>query len=176
MTDDLSYPIGRWVAPAEVTPAMIGADIGRIAALPVAFRDVLAPRTEEQLDTPYRPGGWTLRQLAHHLPDSHLNAYVRVKLALSEEEPTIRPYDQEGWARLPDTALTPVGVSLDLLTALHARWVVLLRALAPEQWSRRFHHPETGIQRLDVVVHHYAWHGDHHLAHAARLCDRMGWG
>ncbi len=176
MTDDLSYPIGRWVEPAEVTPATIGAAISRIAALPAAFRAAIAPLTAEQLDTPYRPGGWTVRQLAHHVPDSHLNAYVRMKLALSEEEPTIRPYDQEAWARLPDSELTPVGISLDLLTSLHARWVVLLRALSSEQWSRRFHHPETGTQRLGVVLQHYAWHGDHHLAHVTRLRERMGWG
>ena len=175
MTDDLSYPIGRWVEPAEVTPATIGAAISRIAAMPAVFRATIAPLDDAQLDTPYRPGGWTVRQLAHHVPDSHLNAYVRMKLALSEDEPTIRPYDQEGWARLPDTAGTPIGVSLDLLAALHARWVVLLRALTPEQWSRRFHHPETGTQRLDIVLHHYAWHGDHHLAHATRLRERMGW-
>lgn len=175
MTDNISYPIGRWVDPTEVSPAAIGAAIGRIAALPAAFRAVVAPLTEAQLDTAYRPGGWTVRQLVHHLPDSHLNAYVRMKLALTEDEPTICPYDQEAWAALPDSALTPVATSLDLLQALHARWVVLLRAATPEQWSRRFHHPETGTQRLDTVVQHYAWHGDHHLAHCTRLVERMGW-
>lgn len=175
MTEDLSYPIGQFVRPDAVSPAQVADAIDRIAALPAAFRAAVAPMTSGQLDTPFRPGGWTVRQLAHHVPDSHLNAYTRFKLALSEEEPTIRPYDQEVWAALPDTAGTPVGVSLDLLTALHARWVVLLRAMTPQQWSRRFHHPETGIQRLDQVVMHYAWHSDHHLAHVTRLRDRMGW-
>ncbi len=176
MTEEMSYPIGRWAAPVTVTPDALADALDRIAALPVRFREAVQPLADHQLDTPYRPGGWTVRQLAHHVPDSHLNAYVRFKLALSEPEPTIRPYDQEGWAALPDTRLAPVRVSLDLLDALHARWVVLLRALTPEQWSRRFHHPETGIQRLDLVALHYAWHGDHHLAHVVRLRDRMGWG
>ncbi|MDZ4672907.1 MAG: putative metal-dependent hydrolase [Gemmatimonadota bacterium] len=175
MSEDLSYPIGPWVEPSEVSPAAIGAAISRIAALPAAFRAAVEPLTDAQLDTPYRPGGWSVRQLAHHLPDSHLNAYVRIKLALSEDAPTIRPYDQEAWAELPDSVETPVRISLDLLTALHARWVVLLRAMSPEQWSRQYHHPETGTQRLDTVILHYAWHGDHHLAHVTRLLDRMGW-
>jgi len=175
MTGDLAYPIGRFVRPDDVSPAQVSAAIDRIAALPAAFRAAVGPMTDGQLDTPYRPGGWTVRQLAHHVPDSHLNAYVRFKLALSEHEPTIRPYDQEGWAGLPDTVRAPVGVSLDLLTALHARWVVLLRAMGPEQWSRRFHHPETGSQRLDQVALHYAWHSDHHLAHVTRLRERLGW-
>jgi hypothetical protein len=176
MTDDLSYPLGRWVDPTDASPATLGAAISRIAALPRSFRAAVEPLTADQLDTPYRPGGWTVRQLTHHVPDSHLNAYVRMKLALSEDEPTIRPYDQEAWAQLPDSELTPVTTSLDLLDALHSRWVVLLRALGPDEWSRRFHHPETGTLRLDIVIQHYAWHGDHHLAHVTRLCDRMGWG
>ncbi len=176
MTDNLAYPIGRWVVPGTATPAALGAAIGRIAALPKAFRAAIEPLSAEQLDTPYRPGGWTVRMVGHHVPDSHLNAYVRMKLALSEDEPTIRPYDEKAWALLPDTALAPVEVSLTLLEALHARWVVLLRALTPEQWSRQFHHPETGTQRLDIMVQHYAWHGDHHLAHITRLRERMRWG
>jgi hypothetical protein len=175
MTDELSYPIGRWVAPSVVSPADLLAAIDRIAALPGRLRAAVEPLSADQLGTLYRPGGWTVRQVAHHLPDSHMNAYVRFKLALSETDPTIRPYDQEGWANLADTRLTPVSVSLTLLDALHARWSVLLRALTPQQWSRRFHHPETGIQRLDIVAMHYAWHGDHHLAHVTRLRDRMGW-
>lgn len=175
MTDDLAYPIGRWHAP----PALSGDDlrqaVARIAALPAAFRAAVAPLTAVQLDTPYRPGGWTVRQVAHHLPDSHLNAYVRFKLALTEEDPTIRPYDQEGWARLADTARAPVAVSLALLESLHARWVTLLDAMDADQWSRQYHHPETGIQRLDLVASHYAWHGEHHLAQVTRLRARMGW-
>jgi len=175
VTEDLSYPIGPFVRSDAVSPAEVADAISRIAALPAAFRAAVEPLTATRLDTPYRPGGWTVRQLTHHVPDSHLNAYTRFKLALSEEMPTIRPYEQDAWARLPDTALTPIGVSLDLLTALHGRWVVLLGAMTPEHWSRRFHHPETGNQRLDQVLMHYAWHGDHHLAHVTRLRDRMGW-
>jgi len=165
MNDTLAYPIGRWVAPTSLSPSEREAVITRIAALPATFRAAAESLSAARLEAPYRPGGWTARQVIHHVPDSHLNAYVRFKLALSEQEPTIRPYDQEGWARLADTARTPIGVSLDLLDALHARWVVLLRALEANDWSRRFHHPETGVQRLDLVAHHYAWHGEHHAGH-----------
>lgn len=165
MTDPLAYPIGPWSAPGSLSPAELALVVDRIAALPDAFRAAAESLSAAELDAAYRAGGWSRRQVIHHVADSHLNAYVRFKLALSEPEPTIRPYDQEGWARLPDSERTPVGVSLDLLEALHARWVVLLRALSPRDWSRRFHHPETGIQRLDIVAHHYAWHGEHHLGH-----------
>lgn len=165
MTDSLAYPIGRWTAPASLSPRELVQVVDRIAALPDTFRIAAESLSDRELDEAYRPGGWTRRQVIHHVPDSHLNAYVRFKLALSEPEPTIRPYDQEGWARLPNAALTPVGVSLDLLRALHDRWVVLLRAMSPADWSRQFHHPESGIQRLDLVAHHYAWHGEHHLGH-----------
>ena len=132
--------------------------------------------TEAQFDTPYREGGWTIRQVVHHLPDSHLNAYLRFKLALTEDNPTIKPYDGARWAELPDTAGTAVGVSLVLLESLHRRWVVLLKAMTEPDWSRTYFHPDQNKSlALGNVLAMYAWHGKHHLAHVNGLRDRMGW-
>ena len=132
--------------------------------------------SDPQIDTPYRPGGWTVRQVVHHVPDSHLNAYLRFKLALTEENPTICPYDEQRWAQLPDTMGTPVGVSLMLLEAVHRRWVVLLTAMQESDWSRTFFHPEhQKAFRLDYVLAMYAFHGRHHVAHITKLRERMRW-
>jgi hypothetical protein len=139
------------------------------------MRAAVAGLTTAQLDTAYRPGGWTVRQVVHHVPDSHLNAYVRFKLALTENAPTIKPYDEAAWARLPDTASTPIEVSLDLLESLHARWVRLLEAMTDSDFARQFHHPESGTMRLDTYLSGYAWHCRHHLAHITQLRARMGW-
>jgi len=139
------------------------------------MRKAVAGLSQEQLNTPYREGGWTVRQLVHHVPDSHLNAYIRCKMALTENIPTIKPYDQGAWANLKDTALTPVDVSLSLLEAIHARWVTLLRTLKTEDFQRQFKHPETGTQTIDSTVALYAWHSNHHLAHITGLRERMGW-
>ena len=175
--NDLSYPIGSFsladvtVAPDE-RPGMITA----IAELPAQFRSAVQGLSEAQFDTPYRPGGWTVRQVVHHVPDSHLNAYVRFKLALTEENPTIKPYEEARWAELPDTAGTQIGVSLVLLEALHRRWVVLLKSMTDEQWGRSYIHPEYQRSfRLDAILAMYAWHGKHHTAHITRLRERMGW-
>jgi len=131
--------------------------------------------TASQLDTPYRPGGWTVRQVVHHVPDSHLNAYVRFKLALTEDSPTIKPYDEAAWAKLADTAETPVEVSLQLLESLHARWVRLLESMTEADFARQFHHPESGTMSLDTYLSGYAWHCRHHVAHITQLRARMGW-
>ena len=130
--------------------------------------------SEQQLDTPYRPEGWTVRQVAHHVPDSHLNSYIRFKLALTEQEPTIKPYDEDRWARLADTPTTPVEVSLALLDSLHDRWVRLLRSLRPEDWKRTFRHPELGPVSLEKNLALYAWHGRHHVAHITSLGRKAG--
>jgi uncharacterized damage-inducible protein DinB len=156
-------------------PAWRAARIAEIDAAPAALRAAVAGLSEEQLATPYRPGGWTVRQVVHHLPDSHANAYVRFKLALTEDNPTIKPYLEARWAELPDNAGTPVEVSLGLLEALHRRWVVLLRGMGPEDFARPLTHPEKGRLSLDQMLALYAWHGRHHVAHVTSLTERMGW-
>lgn len=174
--NDLRYPVGPFVLEGEITAARRESWIGELAEAPTQLRAAVLGLSEPQFDTPYREGGWTVRQVVHHLPDSHLNAYVRFKLALTEENPTIRPYDEGRWAELPDTAGTQLGVSLMLLEALHRRWVVLLRALTESQWARTFFHPEQQKDvRLDRGLALYAWHGRHHVAHITALRDRMGW-
>jgi uncharacterized damage-inducible protein DinB len=172
---DPRYPIGRFTPDANPTPETRARHIGEIAALPPRLRKAVGGLSDSQLNTPYREGGWTVRQLLHHVPDSHMNAYIRCKLALTEDSPTIKPYDQEAWAKLPDSALTPVEVSLSLLEAVHTRWVNLLRSLRPEDFQRKFNHPETGVQTLDSTVALYAWHSNHHLGHVTALRERMKW-
>lgn len=175
MTDP-RYPVGEFSVPNEVTPARRNEWIAEIAEAPAKLREAVQGLTDAQLDTPYRPGGWTVRQVVHHVPDSHLNAYIRFKLALTEDNPTIKPYEESRWAELPDTAVTPVGVTLVLLEALHRRWVSLLRAMTEEQWRRTFFHPEQGRAfRLDQIAAMYAWHGKHHVGHITGLRARMGW-
>ncbi|WP_019948513.1 YfiT family bacillithiol transferase [Hymenobacter aerophilus] len=170
MSDDARYPIGQPELPTE--PLDRGARtayIAHLATLPDLVRAAVAGRSPEQLDQPYRPGGWSARQLVHHLPDSHLNAYLRFKLALTEDNPTIKPYDEAAWAELPDTAATPPAVSLALLEALHIRWVRLLRNLTDAQWQRTYFHPDSNRAfTLDQALVLYSWHGRHHLAHLRR--------
>ena len=173
---DLRYPIGEFSVSGEITPARIEGWIAEIAEAPALLRAAVHGLNAEQFDTPYRPEGWTVRQLVHHVPDSHLNAYTRFKLALTEDNPTIKPYEEARWAELPDTASTQVGVSLMLLEALHRRWVVLLKSIAEEQWDRTYFHPEQNkALRLDRMLAMYAWHGKHHVAHINGLRDRMAW-
>ena len=174
---DPSYPIGKFTPVAgEITAEQRAAWITEIAELPPKFRGVVQRLTDAQLDTPYRPGGWTVRQVVHHVPDSHLNAYIRFKLALTEDNPTIKPYEEARWAELADTKGTLIGVSLVMLEALHRRWVNLLRSMSEEQWSRTYFHPEQQKSlRLDGVLAMYAWHGKHHMAHITGVRDRMGW-
>ena len=176
MTQDLRYPIGPFSFDGRVTPQLRERWIGEIAATPGALRAAITDLTPAQLDTPYRDQGWTIRQVVHHVPDSHLNAYTRMKLALTEDEPVIKPYEEARWAELPDVLVTPVETSLALLEALHRRWVLLLRSLGPTELARRFRHPEHGRTiGLDEMLALYAWHGQHHVAHITSLRSRMGW-
>ncbi len=176
MTTHLRYPIGPFALEGELTEERRADWIAEVAEAPAQLRAAVHGLTDEQLETPYRPGGWTLRQVVHHLPDSHLNAYTRFKLALTEETPTIRPYEEARWAELPDTAGTPIGVSLMLLESLHRRWVVLLKAMQDRDWRREFFHPEQQkTMRLDRALALYAWHGKHHVAHVVGTRERMGW-
>ena len=173
---DLRYPVGRPDRNPALTPGERAQRIDTIAAAPAQLRLAVAGLSDQQLDTPYRPDGWTVRQVVHHIADSHLNAYVRFKLALTEDTPTIKPYDEAAWAELEDTAIVPLSVSLDLLEALHIRWTALVRTLTPEQLERDFRHPEKGrIMRLDATLGMYAWHGKHHVAHIVGLREREGW-
>ncbi|MGH7624743.1 MAG: YfiT family bacillithiol transferase [Gemmatimonadaceae bacterium] len=170
------FPIGRYNEPATVTPAQRTAWMDDVAGTPAAMRAALSGLSPAQLDTPYRDGGWTLRQVVHHVPDSHMNAYMRFKLALTEDVPVIKPYDQAGWAELPDSAATPIEISLTLLEALHARWVRLMRAMSPMDFARSFRHPEHDrIFTLESTLGLYAWHGRHHVAHITALRERNGW-
>ncbi len=172
---DLRYPTGKFHYEGEMTEEARRRAIQDIAETPTRLRAAVQGLTAQQLDTPYRPDGWTVRQVVHHLPDSHLNAYIRFKLALTEDEPTIKPYEQERWANLVDTRNTPVEVSLALLDSLHQRWVVLLKSLGPADLARTFRHPEQGIVSLDKQLALYSWHGQHHVAHITALRERMGW-
>ena len=172
---DLRYPIGKSDMKTPLAAGERAQRIDFIAALPAQLRKAVSGLTDAQLDTPYRPGGWTVRQLLHHVPESHMNSYIRFKLALTEEEPTIKPYDEDAWAHLTDATTAPVDVSLDLLDTLHQRWVLLLRSMSAGQWSRTFRHPDAGVLRLDVNAMLYAWHGKHHLTHITGLRDRMRW-
>lgn len=176
MTDAeaLRYPLGRFT-PVAPDAAVRRAAVAEIAALPLRLRDAVAGLAGAHLDTPYRPGGWTVRQVVHHVADSHINGFVRVKLALTEDAPIIKPYDEQAFATLDDMRL-PVEVSLDLLAALHARWVALYAAMTEEQFARTFVHPEyPEPQSLDRHVQLYAWHSRHHVAHITALRAREGW-
>ena len=175
MEQDPRYPIGKFKAPATISDADRARLIEDVAAAPARLRAAVAGLSPSQLATPYREGGWTVRQLAHHVPDSHLNAYIRFKLALTEEEPTIKTYEEARWAELADSAETPVETSLALLDALHTRWVTLLRSLKAADWSRKFRHPELGVMTLEKNLALYAWHGKHHVAHITALRERKGW-
>jgi uncharacterized damage-inducible protein DinB len=176
MEPDLRYPIGKFARQsAPLTPEQRSQFVDAIAEAPAKLAAAVAGLTPAQLDTPYRPGGWTVRQVVHHLPDSHMNSYVRFKLALTEDEPTIKPYDEARWAELADSRETPVETSLALLENLHQRWALLLRSISPADWSRQFRHPELGPTTLDQALALYAWHGRHHVAHITALRERNGW-
>ncbi len=176
MTDNaLQYPVGRFTEPSTVTAALRDAAIDEIAELPAAMRFAVDGLTDHQLETPYRDGGWTVRQVVHHVADSHMHAYLRMKFALTEESPTIRPYDEAAWSLLPDVAAIPIGVSLSLLDGMHARLVSCLRGTSALQLRRPFVHPELGPQPIELSLLRYAWHGRHHVAHVTSLRTRMGW-
>jgi uncharacterized damage-inducible protein DinB len=174
--NDPRYPIGAFQFAGNANAASRVRCIAEIAAAPGYLRMAVTDLAPPQLDTRYREGGWTIRQVVHHVPDSHLNAYTRFKLALTEDEPTIKPYEEARWAELPDVRTTPLETSLTLLECLHRRWVLLLRDLTPADFSRRFKHPEQGRSiELDEVLAMYAWHGQHHVAQITSLRSRMGW-
>jgi hypothetical protein len=173
--EELRYPIGRFHPPAHVSGEQVRAWIDDIERLPAALRAAVERLTPGQLDTPYRPGGWTVRQVVHHVVDSHLNSFIRFKWALTESRPTIKAYFEDRWAELPDYSDTPIETSLRLLEALHERWVFLLRGLDADDLQREFVHPDSGPVRLDMNVGIYAWHGRHHLAHITGLVEREGW-
>jgi uncharacterized damage-inducible protein DinB len=171
---DERYPIGKFEFKGEITNDVVKTWIKEIEELPGLLRAAVKNMNMEQLDTPYRSGGWTVRQVVHHLADSHMNAYIRLKLALTEENPTIKPYMEEKWAELPDSKL-PINVSLDLLASLHKRLVQLLHNLSPNDLKRTFLHPETGQVTVGKNIGLYAWHGRHHLAHITTLGSRKDW-
>jgi uncharacterized damage-inducible protein DinB len=172
--ETLRYPVGRFIAPAGDENANRDVHIDILRRLPATLATAVAGLDESQLDTPYREGGWTVRQVVHHVADSHANAYVRIKLALTEDWPTIKPYAEAEWAKLADSRL-PIDVSLALLTALHTRWVVLLESLQDADFERGYTHPVLGRQPLGVVLALYNWHSRHHTAHITSLRSRMGW-
>ena len=173
---DPRYPIGTFHPVHELTADERRERIDQIAAAPLLMREAVGGLTESQLDTPYRSGGWSVRQVVHHVPDSHLNAYTRLKLALTEDNPVIRPYDETAWAMLVDSRATPIEVSLALLESLHVRFVTLLRALHADEFKRTFKHPDhPGSQTIDWLVAMYAWHGRHHVAHITSTRQRMNW-
>jgi uncharacterized damage-inducible protein DinB len=176
MTDDPRYPVGKFNRPSSALTADERLSlITQIAATPARMREAVAGLTESQLDTPYRDGGWTVRQVVHHVPDSHMNAYTRVKLALTEEQPTIKPYDEAAWAKLNDVRDTPIETSLVLLETLHQRFDTILRALTDADCARTLLHPDMGVMTLDDVIGMYAWHGRHHVGHITSLRARSGW-
>jgi len=172
---DPRYPIGKFERPATITPEDRLGAIAVLAELPEMLRNAVDGLDFGQLNTPYREGGWTVRQLIHHVPDSHLNSYVRFKLALTEDEPTIKPYQEDRWAELADSRVTPIETSLSLLDSLHQRWILLLRSFTAADWKKTFRHPEVGVLSLDKTVALYAWHGKHHVAHITALRTSKGW-
>lgn len=174
MEVDLRYPIGKFKSVQKLTDAERRQCIDAIAEAPARLRAAVAGLSDQQLDTPYRPGGWTVRQVTHHVPDSHMNAFIRLKLALTEDQPTIKPYNEARWALLAD-AKAPIEPSLALLENLHKRWVTLWRSLTSPDWERKLNHPESGVMTLDCLVASYAWHGRHHVAHITSLRERQGW-
>ncbi|WPV64251.1 MULTISPECIES: YfiT family bacillithiol transferase [unclassified Chitinophaga] len=174
--EDLKYPIGRFQAPSHISDLQLKSYINDIRFLPSLVEIAVQTLDAPQLSTPYRPGGWTVVQVVHHLADSHMNAYTRFKLALTEDNPVIKPYDEAAWAELPDVTKTPINISLTLLHSLHTRWVSLMDNMTPEQWERVFTHPEHGETFfLKKVAGTYSWHGKHHLAHIERLKERNNW-
>ena len=175
-TDDPRYPLGPFQAPDRaLSETERAALLGQLEEAPGQLRRAVAELGAEQLATPYRPRGWTLRQVAHHVPDSHLNAYVRFRLALTEDQPTVKPYAEDRWAELWDAKSAEVSLSLDLLEAVHRRWVLLLRTLTPAEWRRSLRHPEQGLVDLERTLALYAWHGRHHVAQITALRQRRGW-
>ncbi|MED5019411.1 putative metal-dependent hydrolase [Paenibacillus chibensis] len=175
MSSDLRYPIGEFTAAETISPADRSYWIDQLRALPGQVREAIQNFNDDQLNTPYRPGGWNVRQVVHHLADSHMNALLRIKLALTEEEPVIKPYEETLWAELPDSLIPPPEVSLKILDGIHARMVLLFKNFKESDWQRTYVHPVNGKTRLDRHLGLYTWHGRHHLAHITSLSRRMDW-
>ena len=175
VTEALRYPIGKLERKSVLSPEQRRAFIRTIAHAPDQLRAAVAGLTPEQIDTPYRPEGWTVRQVVHHLADSHMNLYIRLKLALTEDTPTIKSYDEARWAELDDSEDAPIDVSVTLFDALQKRCVTVLEAMRPEDFARKLNHPERGILTIDELLSIYEWHGRHHIAHITSLCGRMAW-
>ncbi|MFB9863470.1 YfiT family bacillithiol transferase [Rufibacter immobilis] len=173
--EKLRYPIGRYEAPALYRSAFVKQALTALEELPGLLRAAVSPLSEEQLDTPYRPGGWTLRQVVHHLADSHMNSYARFRLALTEDRPSIKAYEESSWAYLQDARWADPELSLQMLDALHQRWLILLRSLTMEEWHRTYLHPQHGEVYLFQAVGMYAWHGLHHVGHITSTKERMEW-
>ena len=172
---DLRYPVGPFVRPQSVSPSERAANIRAIAGLPANLRAAVDGLSDEQLATPYRDGGWNVRQVVHHIADSHMNSFIRFRLALTENEPTIKPYDEVACAELADSRTSPIELSLTLLDSLHARWITMLESMSDADFARAFRHPEIGLVTLEVNTALYAWHSRHHVAHITSLRERMGW-
>jgi uncharacterized damage-inducible protein DinB len=172
---DLRFPVGKFQPEPELSDGGRQNLIREIAETPAKLREAVKGLSEEQLDTPYRPGGWTVRQVVHHIPDSHMNAYIRFKLAMTEPEPPVKPYKENLWAELVDAKSSPVESSLTLVESLHQRWTIFLRSMATADFSRTVRHPEMGTISLDRILQLYAWHGRHHVAHITSLRQRMNW-
>jgi hypothetical protein len=172
---DLRYPIGKFTFDGSLTEKQRNQFIDGIEQAPAKLRAAVSGLSPQQLDTAYRPDGWTVRQVVHHIADSHLNAYLRFKWALTEDEPTIKPYYEDRWAELEEARSAPIEISLALLESLHKRWVWMLRSIKPEGWKRAFRHPELGLMGLEKNLAMYAWHGKHHVAHITSLRERMKW-
>ncbi|HTK81694.1 MAG TPA: bacillithiol transferase BstA [Bacteroidota bacterium] len=174
MTDP-RYPIGKFQRQQTITDQERSQCIANISEAPARLREAIRGLSEQQLNTPYRDGGWTVRQVVHHLPDSHLNAYIRFKLTMTEDSPPIKTYHENLWAELPDARHADVETSLALLDSLHARWSMFLRSLSAADFARTFRHPDQGVMNLDFLVQLYSWHGRHHVAQITGLKERMGW-
>lgn len=174
MSEDLSFPIGKYDKDSEISPEQRKQFIREIAELPNNLREAVKDLSDEQIDTPYRPEGWTARQVIHHVGDSHMNSFIRFKLALTEDNPTIRPYAEDLWAQSAEYQM-PVDVSLDLIDSIHRRWTTLLESMSNEDFARTLNHPETGAWTLENLLGMYVWHGNHHTAHINNLKKRNGW-
>lgn len=172
---DERYPVGKFIYERKADGKQRNIFISEIELAPFNLREAVKELSEKQLDTPYREGGWTIRQVVHHLPDSHINAFVRFKLALTEDNPAVKTYDEKKWAELQDYSKTPIDVSLNLFDALHKRWSILLKSMEPDDFKKFYVHPELGKVDLDWVLAQYAWHGKHHVAHITSLRKRKRW-
>ena len=173
--DDLKYPIGRFDRQQPLPAGGVAILIDSLRGVPTEMREAVKDLSDEQIDTPYRDGGWTVRQVVHHVPESHMNAYIRMKWGLTEDKPTIKTYNEKAWSALPEAHTTPIDVSLDLLSAIHARWDFLLKSMTAEDFERTILHPEWGEISLTTLLQLYEWHGRHHVAHVTQLRNRSGW-